>query len=300
MAAGSAFVTDLRQKWNERFKNGMTFGFLAVAGDADEFVPRVSSLDPFDEEFRKIIGGNHLVIVKPQRETDQTVTTIKSKILYNNNYSFDWEPSMLAIEYSDFKTAIDNYDKVGFDNLDTRNKVNYIMATESLGHSDKAMELALKIESESTDALGVLGGRFKRHYINTGAAKSLNSAVASYEKGLAQATDKGNNDQIYYHAINLAFLKLMSDENALAKEYAKTAMDAANASSRNNVWKYATIGEAYIHFNEAEKAVENYKIAASKAANIREKDSILINAIHSADMLGWTEVEKDWLVTALA
>ena len=300
MAAGSSFVTDLRERWNQRFKNGMTFGFLAVAGDADEFVPRTSSLDPFDEEYRKIIGGNHLVIVKPQRETDQTVSTIKSKILYNNNYSFDWEPSMLAVEYSDFKSAIENYDKVGFENLDTRNKVNYIMATESLGNSDKALELALQIESESSDALGVIGGRFKRHYVNTGSAKSLSSAISSYEKGLSIATEKENNDQVYYHAINLAFLKLMSDENSVAKQYAQQALDAAESSSVNNVWKYATIGEAHIHFNETEKAVQNYKTAASKASNIREKDSILINAIHSADMLGWTEVEKDWLVTALA
>lgn len=299
MAEGSEFITNLRNTWNQRFSRGLSFGFLAVAGDADEFVPRKSSIDPFDEEFRKVIGGNHLVIVKPSRETDQTVSTIKQKVLYNNNYEFDWEPAALAIEYSNFNEALNAFNKTGFENLDTRNKVNYILATESVGKSEEALELALKTADESTDVLGVIGGRFKRHYINTGAKDSLEKALEYYKKGLEMSTANNNDEQIFYHAINCAFLDLFKEEFSKAKELAQTALDAANRSSRDDVWKQATIAEAKLHLGNKDEAIEAYKLAGSKAREIRQKDSILINATQTVNILGWTEDEQRKLVEAL-
>ena len=65
MGRDSPFIRRLRQEWSTLFGDRPPFSFLSIAGDRDEFVPRISSLDPFGEACRRVVYGNHLDIVKP-------------------------------------------------------------------------------------------------------------------------------------------------------------------------------------------------------------------------------------------
>lgn len=292
MDSQSEFIKELRSNWEVKLKQKLKTRFLSVAGDHDEFVPRTSSLDPFLEENRKIIGGNHLRIVKPMSGDDQTVTTIKTKLLHSSNFNNDWEPAQIAVEYSDYRLAIDLYDKTGFDNLDKTNKVNYILAKEAMGSSDEALELAMKISSSNTDALGVIGGRYKRLYMDSKSQLFLDKSQEFYKKGFELAVSSNNDEQIYYQAINFAFLLLMDNDIANAKQYAQQAFDAADRSSVKNVWKYATLGESNLYFDKFDKVIENYRLANERDENLQQKDSILINAVEIIRILGYTEDQR--------
>ena len=78
MAFGSAFVTDLRRRWTEKFSPDRPFSFRAVAGDRDEFVPAESSLGCFEESDRAVVPGNHLEIVKPDSADSMSVKEVLS------------------------------------------------------------------------------------------------------------------------------------------------------------------------------------------------------------------------------
>ncbi|MGK0316010.1 MAG: hypothetical protein ACI86M_002242 [Saprospiraceae bacterium] len=296
MDSQSEFIRELRSNWEGRLKENLKSRFLSVAGDHDEFVPRTSSLDPFLEENRKIIGGNHLRIVKPMSADDQTVTTIKTKLLFSSNFNNDWEPAQIAAEYSDYRLALDLYDKTGYDNLDRTNKINYILAKEAIGSSEEALELAMKIAPSNIDALGVIGGRYKRLYMNVKSQLFLDKSQEYYKKGLELAVTSNNDEQIYYQAINCSFLLLMDNDIANAKVYAQQAYDAADRSSIKNVWKYATLGESKLYFDKLDDVIENYKFANERAGNLQQKDSILMNAVEIMRVLGYTEDQRQMIL----
>src|SRR4029453_12895566 len=69
MNRNSVFIRTLRRDWTTTFGENPPFAFFAIAGDRDEFVPRSSSLDPFNEAARRVVYGNHLEIVKPVSPT---------------------------------------------------------------------------------------------------------------------------------------------------------------------------------------------------------------------------------------
>src|SRR5829696_7017879 len=56
----------------------------------------------------------------------------------------------------------------------------------------------------------VLGGRFKRRWLVERNAEDLARARQLYSEGLEQAEKSADSAQIYYHAINIAFLDLLS------------------------------------------------------------------------------------------
>ena len=293
MSSDSNFIENLRSNWDKKLKHKLKDRFLSVAGDHDEFVPRSSSLDPFLEENRKIIGGDHLRIVNPKSADDQTVTTIKSRLLHKSNFNKDWEPAQIAAEYSNYRLAIDLYDKTGFDNLDKTNKSNYILAKEALGSSEEALELAMKISDDNIDALGIIGGRYKRLYIDSKSQAYLDKSKQYYKKGLDLAISKNKDEETYYNAINYAFLFLVDNEFGEAKKCAQLALDAANRSALNNVWKYATVAEASLYFNHFNQAIESYKEANKRVENLQQKDSILVNAVKIIRILGYTDDQRE-------
>ena len=61
MAAGGAFVKELRADWKTRFDANAPFSFLAVGGDRDQFVPPESSLQPFPPDQQAVVSGNHVI-----------------------------------------------------------------------------------------------------------------------------------------------------------------------------------------------------------------------------------------------
>lgn len=297
MSKGGGFITSLRDRWSQKFGQELPFKFLAIAGGHDEFVPRENALRPFPADQVKDISGDHLSIVKPKSPDDPIITTIKDKLLYNKNYRFKWEPALMAMAETDFAKAIEIYEDSGFDELDEANKVNYILALEATGKDEKAMEYAKKIVN-SAETLSLLGGRFKRMYLSTGKVKFLEEAIESYTEAYEKALLTEVVEDIFYPAINLTFLYLKKKDLVSSKEFATIARNYAEKSELDNQWKYATLGEAYLTLKEPQKAIESYEIAAKKPGKLRDKESMLIHAIETTNILGWTETEQERIVSA--
>ena len=101
---------------------------------------------------------------------------------------------------------------------------------------------------------------------------------ASIRKAHRQTHElKKNYDQIYYHAINLAFLSLILYDNRTdMKRYAEQSLHVAK-NCADNLWKYATIAEAHMYLGQMDEARQFYK-KASALAGIREKISMHTNA----------------------
>lgn len=295
MVKGGQFITSLRDRWGQRFDSEIPFKCLAIAGGHDEFVPRGDVLSPFQAHQRKDISGDHLSIVKPERADDPIITTIKDKLLYNKNYRFDWEPALMAMAETDFAKAIKIYEESGFEHLDEANQVNYILALEAIGENEKAIKYAEKIV-DSAETLSLMGGRFKRIYLNTGKEVFLKEAIEFYQKAYEKALTTGIVEDVFFPAINLAFLYLKRKETIIAKEYAETAKNYAEQSDLENQWKHATLGEAYLHLKEKQEAIDHYQEAANKARNLREKESMLMHAIETTNILGWTELEQEKII----
>ncbi|MDO9594590.1 MAG: hypothetical protein Q7J19_06325, partial [Lutibacter sp.] len=177
------------------------------------------------------------------------------------------------------------------DTLNAKGLKQLLFALEGLDRNKEVMDILLNhpLSQENTDLMGVLGGRLKRRYLQTFLEEDGKKAMEYYGKGLEISAEKKENEQIYYHAINLAFLSLVVEEDKnKMREYAQQAIDAAEKDSFSSLWKNATIAEAAMYTGNFEKAKEYYSLAA-EAAGIREKISIHTNAFVAYSNLMNTE-----------
>ena len=66
-------------------------------------------------------------------------------------------------------------------------------------------------------------------------------------------------DQIFYLAINVAFMKFaFAGDRDAAREMATLALDHANPPG-TDVWKTATVAEAYLYLNRTAEALAEYR-----------------------------------------
>ena len=293
MGKESDFIKALRKNWTESFGDGMPFKFLAVRGGRDQFVPKESSTDVFPDDQVKSIEGDHVSIVKPDGPEDPIITTIIDKIFHNKNYSNDWDRAQLAVERAKFNEAVQIYGKTDFNELQKNAQVNYILSLEALGHKEKVDELIHKISNSSSDAASVTGGRYKRKYLDSFEAKQLQRSIDWYTLGFKLAKD---NEDKYYAAINLALLESLNNNRTDSSNWVNIAFKAAQESTLDNIWKYATLGECFLHKNDFEQALAHYKEALNRAKSIREKDSILINALELMNYGGSTNKQIEELI----
>jgi hypothetical protein len=167
------------------------------------------------------------------------------------------------------------------DELDKRGLTQLIFALEGLERKEDVYDILNNhpIAQSNTDLMGILGGRHKRDYLKTSTGKSSQLAHEYYSKALQISVENEDHAQIYYHAINLAFLSIVTDpeggESKMIK-YAKQALEAAE-QCRDNIWKYATVAEANMYLGNLETARAFY-IKASEGISIREKLSMHTNA----------------------
>lgn len=140
--------------------------------------------------------------------------------------------------------------------------------------------------------LGVIGGRYKRNYLKTFLAEDLALAFKHYSDALTISTTKKDYPQIYYHAINLAFLSLLKGERGEMTNYADQAYEATKNDPFPSLWKLATIAEVFIYKGDFEKSKENYAKAA-QMAGLREKISIHSKAYNAYVTLMQTDNPED-------
>ena len=166
MAEGGKFITDLRQRWSGKFTNRPSpFKFCAVAGDQDEFVPRRSSLGPFQEAIPHqcfVIPGDHLSLVKPEAAEHLALQLVLKTIIGEAAAAGPGNAARVALEAREFHETIRLLEP-NHDQLDRPALVQLALAYEGIGRQADAIHL-LERNLSTTDAMGVLAGRLKRRW----------------------------------------------------------------------------------------------------------------------------------------
>jgi pimeloyl-ACP methyl ester carboxylesterase len=288
------FISSLREQWSTKFKAGYPFDFKAVAATNDEFVPVVSSLEPFEEASRITLDGSHFSIVHQDDKENDTYELILQSLTGNAFHS-------TYTNREEINIALGKYDAVikellpKSDSLNLKGLRNLIFALEGMDRTEEALEILENhpLALENSDLMGILGGRFKRKYLQTMADADGQKAIEYYTKGLQIAEAASNAGQIYYLSINLAFLSLVCEEDQQAmQEYAQQALEATARDAFDNLWKLATIAEGHLYLGQLEESKAYYKKAA-EMAGIREKISIYTNAYAAYTSLMHTENPED-------
>lgn len=258
MAEGSAFITQLRQDWARLYAAASPFDLLVVAGASDQFVPPISSLDPFDKKMQRVVPGDHVSIVKPANADAPSLALLVATLGGGQPPAPDAVAKLrLAAESASPKaTEIVKTveDKAG--EMSVKDIVDAALALERAGERDQAIALLERNKDRDTDIRGSLGGRIKRMWMESEKKEHGERALSLYLEALAMAKTP---DQIYYLAINVAFMKFafVRDKNA-AQEMATLALDHANPPG-DDVWKTATVAEAYLYLDRKDEALNQYR-----------------------------------------
>jgi len=195
-------------------------------------------------------------------------------------------------EAGEINLLLGDYQQVINDNLEDPNGlvkdrlIQLVFALECTGRKKEAIKILSEYPeaAENSDIMGVIGGRHKRNFLLSGLKKDAAMAFQYYEKGLEMAKAKPDPKQIFYHAINLAFLKItVEKDEAEMKRYAQLALDNC-VSQKKDKWELATVAEANLYLGNTELATAFYKEAA-KLANARDRQSIYSNAFNGYQSL---------------
>ena len=300
MSSDGAFITKLRNDWNTSFKDGFPFKLKVAAATNDEYVSTTSCYGPFEKSVCETINGNHLSMVKPEDENSDAYDLILNTLNDNEFYNKYTNKEEINLTLGKYDAVVKELlPKVN--DLDPNGLRQLIFALEGLDRKDEAITILNEnvMAKGNTDLMGILGGRYKRAYLNTFSKSDGDSAFNYYLKALEIAEKEENYGQIYYHAINLAFLSLVisGNESKMIK-YAKQALEATE-NCRNNLWKYATVAEANMYLDNMDKAKEFYAKAAEMANDIRQKISMHTNAYAGYVALMQTDNENDEFIKFL-
>lgn len=273
------FIAQLRQEWNTAFQESYPFIFKTIAATRDEFVPTDSSLAPFAKDYYLTVPGSHFSMIKPKTTDDDSYLLILNLLTQNDAVGQHADKEEEEILMGEYEVVINKLlpksnelDKTGVERL--------IFALEGAGRHAEALEILKKrvLAEEDSDLLGVLGGRFKRKYLKEYLKSDGEDAIKHYAQALEIAQKKNNSQQIYYHAINLAFLSLITrDDMDQMKSYAQIALEACEKDPFDSLWKLSTLAEANLYLGNLDTAQEYYKKAAA-LAGLRERISIYTNA----------------------
>lgn len=289
MAVSSTFITELRYDWGQRFESGTPFHLRVIAGDRDEFVPAKSSLEPFPEDVRAVVPGNHLEIVKPANRDHLSVAIVTSALSGRPRVPGVVDGARLAVELGNFQAATDLLLPRVIE-LDDEALGSLALALEGLGRGEDAFRILEDFHStgrlKSTDALGILAGRIKRRWLVERAATDLSRAKELYAEGLSRSEASENHNQACYHAINFAFLELMSSsaDSGTSEAVRSMAMRAQKHSicARLTHWTLATQGEACLMLEDIDRATTLYARAIALAESPRHIDSMYLQATQVA------------------
>ncbi|MCW5519391.1 caspase family protein [Aureitalea sp. L0-47] len=295
-----SFIQSLRKNWDSQFAENIPFKLKVVSATDDEFVQINSVFDNFPEETRVTIDGNHFSLVQPKSEKSDSFNLIV-KTLSNSEFH------LIYTNQENINNALGEYEAVvqkllpQKESLKIKGLRNLIFALEGLDRREEVIDLLQNhpLANDNSDLLGIMGGRYKRMFLNSLSHEDGSRAIDYYSKGLEIAEEKGDHEQIYYLAINLAFLHLVAEEDKQEmRDYAMQALEAAKADPFDSLWKQATLAEANLYLGKFEEAKELYGSAA-KMAGIREKISIHTNAYGAYTTLMNTENEDDAFIKFL-
>jgi pimeloyl-ACP methyl ester carboxylesterase len=263
MAAGSSFISGLRADWGRLYGSATPFNFLTVAGASDQFVPPESSLEPFDRPFQKVVVGDHLSIVKPANSDAPSLQLVLETLKTGTAPTLTArEEVRLAAESqtSEAPRLVREMEvtapAAGFSAKDI---VDAALALDRAGKRAESIALLERYQDKDTDVKGTLGGRFKRLWFDTDQSEYADRALQLYEEALDSALKSNDSDQIYYLAINVAFMKFAySQDQTAARKMAELAIKHADSPGKD-VWKTATVAEAHLYFGRTADALAEYQ-----------------------------------------
>jgi pimeloyl-ACP methyl ester carboxylesterase len=282
MKQDGIFITDLRSKWEKAFSAGLPFTFWTVAGERDEFVTSSSSLDVFPAKSRAVIPGNHLEIVKPQNQDHLGLQLVTKTIIKDAAPAGPWNSAKVAVEARDFRKAIQLLEPHASE-LDEAGLVELALAYDSFGRTSDSITLLEDHGRDRTDAMGTLAGRLKRRWMLERRMEDYDRALKLYSHALRFALNEAKPDQVYYHAINVAFLRLAAGDRTKALETAQQALEYAQHGDLLQ-WRLATRGEAFLMLGNVAAAIESYTQALAATPVVREIESMYKQAMWIAEL----------------
>ncbi len=168
--------------------------------------------------------------------------------------------------------------------------VQAALALDRDGKREEAIALLKAKPNLGTDAKGTLAGRLKRRWLQERHDGDARWAWELYRESLAIAQSLPESDfrtgQIFYHAINCAFLERVAFDNAdRAREMATLALEFAQ-KGKPDIWSVATVAEAYLYLGNYDKALEKYREASALKAEPWQLLSAGQQAQHVASKIG--------------
>jgi pimeloyl-ACP methyl ester carboxylesterase len=285
MAQGSSFITGLRAGWERSYGAKRPFGLLVVGGASDQFVPPASSLEPFPASVQRMVVGNHLSIVKPADAHAPSLVLVAATLGAGKAPAPDplGELRLASERPTGQAPRLVQRVKAGGGEMPVKAIVDAALALERAGQRAEAIALLERHKDKSTDIQGTLGGRIKRLWLETGKKEHAQRALALYQDALSATKEPG---QIYYLAINVAFMKFVfANDIAAARNMARLALQHA-APPGNDVWKTATVAEAYLYLGRIEDALTEYRRLLTLDAEPWEHQSTSLQASRIAAKLG--------------
>jgi pimeloyl-ACP methyl ester carboxylesterase len=305
MESDGAFITSLRRDWDAAFAPPKFF-FRTAAGDRDEFVPASSSIEPFPDQFRAVVPGNHLEIVKPVDSQHPSFALVVDALIGGSKKGRpDVDGARIAVELGDFQNAVDTL-MPNAASLDSDALASLALALEGIGRGAEALailEQHFKGGIPSTDAQGILAGRLKRRWLVGRVQSDLDRAKQLYADALKRSEERADHSQAYYHAINVAFLELMStppnsDIPKSVEDMARQAQGHCSQASQTQ-WRFATEAEASLMLGDLDGAENLYRRAKALTGSPREIDSMYAQAVRVATRKfgkeGASRIEKVFL-----
>lgn len=298
MSSGSKFIKKLRKDWASE-SNNMHFVFYTLQGERDDFVPHSSSLSPFTKDQCKIIKGDHLQMIRPDHDSDECVQFLIDNISCTHSGIPPELRIKIAHENSDLQCRATQLLPQAHD-LDPAALVDLALALDALSRRDDAIRiLEQHANKKSSDALGTLAGRLKRKWISQRIYADMLLARETYREGLSIAQKNEDHQQIFYHAINIAFLDYCSTPtNQKAPQsvidFSNIALSACINYDKHNTdpWAIATLAEAHLLLGDVEKSSNYYKRAMEMSESIRAAASIRLNATEIARRSGCSDTIK--------
>jgi pimeloyl-ACP methyl ester carboxylesterase len=258
MAAGSPFITALRKDWSARFDDEPPFQLFAIAGDRDQFVPPESSLWPFGPSFQRVVAGDHLSMVKPKDARAESLCLLLGALTARPEPAAASAPlRTLAIELSEAEVAQALAEREN--QLTESEVVNAAIRLDLDGKRREAIALLERHLHLGAGVRRILGGRYKRLWLDSGDQAHAERAFELYRGGLETAEADSDHAQVYFHAINLAFLAYVAfDRKDEAARLARLALEHC-AQAPRDVWRVATEAEAHLYLDQPARALEIYR-----------------------------------------
>src|SRR5579872_3201534 len=299
MDATGDFIKELRSDWKKlRLDTKPTFRFLTTAGESDQFVPPASSLEPFAEEFRRVIPGNHSSQIHVTSAQAPAVKIIVQGLTEGASLAGPRNSARVAVEAGEFQEAIDRL-WPGRKKLDDGGATQLAIALDHVGRRDEAIEVLRDRTPEGTDVLGVLAGRLKRRWLLTREADDFKSALELYQRGYNEAVANGDHDQAHYHGVNLAYFAL-----AGAKKDATTARDMATKvldhvqQAKNpdeRIWQLASAADALMILGRVDESMGKHREVRAMTPDPWKTLAIEEQSLRVAELSGLTKSQAQQL-----